>query len=229
MNSRNLFYAITITTSLITNNVYALQLKKTNPDGELEAFISSEEINRIKVKSERIKSVRANAGEIEIIEDSNAGEIYLKPQKFAPINIFITTEDSNTYKLLLLPKKIPAEQIFIENIKSSKVDDGADKYVSNIISMLKKMRASEEIEGFRRSEINQLFELKDLNFHKLHQYESDNLFGEIFEFVNETESLIHLNPDIFEMKNLKALSCDETEVAPNEKTYVYLIRGRSDE
>ena len=102
--------------SLFTQNTYALQESIVGSDSEVECVVSNKELNRIKVTNDRIRAVRVNSGEIEILEDKYLGEVYLKTLIHNPINMFVTTEKGYTYKLNLVPKKHPSEQIILTNI-----------------------------------------------------------------------------------------------------------------
>lgn len=106
---------ISIALILLAPSCYALQEKVVCADSEVEGFISNKELNRIKVSNDRIRAIRANAGELEILEDKHLGDIYVRALTNKAINLFVSTEKGYTYKLNLLPKKASAEQIVLTN------------------------------------------------------------------------------------------------------------------
>jgi hypothetical protein len=213
----------------VSELVYAKQTKEVLPDGEIEAFISEGELSRIKVMDDRIKSVRSSLGELELLEDTKVGDIYIRPARpgKAPINMFVTTEKSHTYKLLLIPKKMPSEQIFI------KCESAPDSYKSEssmkemVVHLMQDMQSGRESRGFTRLESTEILDIEGDQYNKTVIYTSASIIGEVLEFHNKSTEHFRITPEIFTpLKNIEliAISIDKGELAPSEKTQIYLVK-----
>jgi len=219
----------------ITNSAFAAQVKDVVTDGEVEAFIASDELSRIKVISDRIRSVKANHGEVELLEDTALGEVYIRPKMHVPVNMFITTERDYTYKLLLLPKKIPSEQIFIRNKQIEESEQNkvkSENFKEEVISLIKAMSNSEDLVGFAREEVDKTKEAEKLQKEKENSIEASQkltyrgarLYGEVLEIKNASSEEFTLSPEIFNTEGLIALSIEKSELMPEEATKVYMVR-----
>ena len=210
--------------------VYAAQIKEVKRDGEINAFIAQDEINRISVVDDKIKRVMALGGELEVIEDKDQGDVYIlnAADKSSPKSIFIITEKGMTYKATLVPKKMPAEQIFIKNIdqNTNTHDQHSANLQDRIVSVVKSLRA-----GASEAEAKEVEELKEyggLFFMQSQEIEASGLIGKKLVFENTSSETVHLNYEQFSSRGLIAVSIDELEVLPAEHTFVYLIEGGKD-
>jgi hypothetical protein len=164
---------------LIAIKAQAAQVLEVLPDGEVEAFISASELSRVKVNNDRIRAIRSNDGELEIVEDNALGEVYILPNVQKPINIFIATEKNNTYKLLLVPQKTPSEQIFL-NPKTPKKKAEDDKQ-SRLLKLMKIMLNEIESPEFKKLIIEEQRYLLEFEPVLILQYQSNELLGEVYE------------------------------------------------
>lgn len=195
------------------------------PDGEIQAFIARDELSRIKVLNDRIKSVRNNDGEVEVVEDVNLGEIYIRPNGNNPLNMFVTTERNNTYKLLLLPKKAPSEQIFIKSLEEILNSDGSeagsngnkikDSFKEHIIALLRAMSEEKEIAGFKKVKTQKIVELSGQELKATLIYAGAHLKGQVFEVENNFQL------EEYGMEGIVASSISE-EISTG-KTKLYLV------
>ena len=204
-------------------NAFAMQIKESGGDGVISASVSGIDLNRIRVISDRISSVRHNDGEIEVLEDASKGEIYLRTKISDPISVFITTERDHTYQMLLVPKKIPSEQIFIKNEEAilegiSAEVSGADSYKESIADLIWAMRSSQEIEGYTRIKKKSQKGKKEL----LIAYEGDHYIGEVYRYKHGGFRKQNTK-DLF--KGYLAISTDKAELAKDEEAIIYIVRG----
>jgi hypothetical protein len=157
----------------------AAQVLDVLPDGEIEAFISSSELSRVKINNDRIRAIRANDGELEIVEDNALGEVYILPNVQKPINIFIATEKNHTYKLLLIPQKTPSEQIFINpKLAKKKVEDVLQ---AKLVTLMKVMLNELESSEFQKLVIDEQRYLLEFNPVQLLEYQGSGLLGQVYE------------------------------------------------
>ncbi|MDF3047696.1 MAG: TraK protein [Candidatus Midichloriaceae bacterium] len=216
--------------ALMPPSVYAVQVKEIAADGEIEAFISMDELTRIKVFEDRIRSVKSNQGDVELFDDKELGEVYIRPshRSNTPINIFVTTEKNYTYKLLLIPKKIPSEQLFLKNIEEDKkVVEKAEFYKQAAIGLIKSMRAKK---GHFMRDTEEITEFEGNKFTIKAMYKSHSLLGKVLEFDNTDSQHVRLNPQMFitdRDQQVIAVSIDSLDVSPDTKTYIYIVeRGQ---
>jgi len=206
---------------------FAAQVKEVREDGEISAFIAQDELSRIKVIGEKIKRIVAIEGDLEILDDKQMGDIYIKTTSSnkQPKSIFIITEKGMTYKATLLPKKMPAEQIFIKNIENSNEPDEAKKtsLADGVINIVKSLRDGSS--GPEAREVEELKEYGGLFFTATREIKEGGLVGKVLEFENTSNKKVHLRSEQFKSDGLIAVSIDEAEVLPNERTFVYLVEG----
>ncbi|MBS0637000.1 MAG: type-F conjugative transfer system secretin TraK [Verrucomicrobia bacterium] len=181
--------------ALISSNALAVQIKETFPDEEIEAFIAADELSRIKVINNRIKSVRSNEGDVEVVEDAALGEIYIRPTKGGrnPVNIFVTTERNNTYKLLLVPHKTPSEQIFIKSVEESLMPSSKKKGVihesfkERIIGLVRAMQMGKESPGFKKVKNLKTETIAEDEYKVIESYTSARIKAHVLEVDSDFE------------------------------------------
>jgi hypothetical protein len=186
---------ISLLLGLIASNALAVQIKETFPDGEIEAFIAADELSRIKVVNNRIKSVRSNEGDVEVVEDASLGEIYIRPTKGGrnPVNIFVTTERNNTYKLLLVPHKTPSEQIFIKSVEevfmasSKKKGVIHESFKERIIGLIWAMQMGKEAPGFKKVKNSKTETLAEDEYKVIDSYASARIKAHVLEVDSDFE------------------------------------------
>lgn len=212
---------------LCVGDVYGAQIINAANDSELSGVIAKEEISRIKVISDRIKSVKNVEGEVEVLEDTDLGEIYIRPlkSKGEPINLFITTERNDTYKLLLLPKSQPSAQIFIRNEEaisaSSKQMGQGDSYKDKVINLIKKMRVGEGGEVVKRAKG---FTKEKYNLKLLKGYSEQGLVGEVYEVSHKEPEPQFIDYEVLGEVGVIAISAEDEELLPNITGYLYVVR-----
>lgn len=92
----------------------AYNAKYTVDNGQVKAAISIQDLTRIFIRNDRIARVFGLSDEFSIQNESNKGQIFIKPKKKSkPIFISIFTEKGKTVDLFLLPKDIPSTAIGI--------------------------------------------------------------------------------------------------------------------
>jgi len=211
---------------------YATQVKQIEDGEEFSAEISKSEINRIKVASDRIRSVQNNEGELTISRDDKLGEIYIRTTSFAenkPINLFIVTEQNFTYKALLYPKSIPSEQIIIKNdnvVANTDLEVAKttkNSYQTQIIALLKAMRLKTKIDGYAIKQERRYLDLGDIGMRRVATYKGQNFIGETFLLKNSTGRLITLNEKIFFKNGVRAIKIQKSELLPGEATEIFIV------
>lgn len=216
----------------ISEKVFAAQTRSVEDGSEFTAEISKLDTNRIKVVGDRVRSVKSNAGELEIAVEEKLGEIYVRPTVAAenkPLNLFIITEQNFTYKALLYPKSIPSEQIIIRNddvVANSDIEivkTSKNSYEQQILSLLKAMRTKTKLEGYQVRGESKYIDLGDLGMKKITTYKGQNFIGEIFVLKNSTNQLVNLEEKTFFKNGVRAVKIEKSVLMPDETTEIFIV------
>jgi conjugal transfer pilus assembly protein TraK len=220
----------TITIFLKTNLALSSQIKIAEDGADISAEISKYDINRINLISDRVKSVKSNANELEVSYETKSGDIYVRPlMPEKPVNLFIITEQNFTYKLLLLPKSVPSEQIFIKNdsvITTSDKDLAKitkSPYEQQIITLIKAMRERKKLENYQIKTDKKYIDLGDIEMRRNTIYKGQNWLGEIFTLKNSTNRLLNLKEQIFFKGGVRAIKIENPELLEGQETEIYII------
>lgn len=212
-------------------SVSSLQIKEVYDGAEIHAKISADDINRLRVIDDKIRSVRGNAGELELTKDPELGEVYLRVTKKnykRPINLFVTTEKNSTYKLLLSPARIPSEQIFLRNLSTTSEPEKnkiATFYKQDVIRLYKAM--------YNKQKTYQNYEVKgltgeyilteSLKVRNLRRYQGDDYRGDIVEIENISDEDQFFTEMVFKGRGVSAVKIDNLLLEPGEKTLGYVV------
>lgn len=222
-------WVMLFTVICFVNNVQAKQNKVVYDGSELAVSISIDQLTRIKIAEDRISSVKLNQGELELLEDTKLGDVYIKPtsSRMSQISVFITTEKGRTYKLLLIPKKIPAEQIFLND--QEEPDRSFEKYKNafkhNVVKLIKYMR-SLEASNAPKVDAEQGTTLGDRDFVRTRSIKKLGFVGDVLEYTNKSDEYLALDALTLlnhNKENWVALSLEKSELTPQETTLLYVV------
>ncbi len=233
MPNKFLIFSLTAIIFLAISNLSnAAQVRQMDDSDEQSAEISKQDINRIKLSGDRIKSTKFDLAELKVSQDDSLGEIYiqlLRPQQTKPINIFITSEQSFTYKLILYPKAIPAEQIIIKNDSVVSNSDSEiskttkNSYQQQIIALLKAMRNKTKLESYQIINSKKSIDLGDIEMKRLSTYKGQNFIGESFVLTNDSNKIINLEEKMFFKSGVRAIKIEKPNLLPDETTEIFIV------
>jgi conjugal transfer pilus assembly protein TraK len=227
---------MTIILSLL-NIASASQIKEASGDDEIHGTISLNELNRIKLIGDEIATIKKKEGGFTILPSNEVGEVYLRVTDSNILNFFIESKKGYTYNLLLRAKEIPSEQIFIKNPEISLVANSTrvklSPYKQEIVKFYKELKNAtikhsildffnKKYEFAGNNELN-----SKIKINLIHQNQGNIYEGEIYELSNISKENISLKEDIFKKKRVRALSFEKLEIAPGEKTKLYVILERT--
>jgi len=216
----------------ISDVLNAAQIRQMEGDDEQSADISKQDINRIKLSGDRIRSTKFDLAELKVSQDDALGEIYiqlLRPGQTKPLNIFITSEQNFTYKLILYPKGIPAEQILIKNDSAVVSSDSEiskttkNSYQQQIIALLKAMRNKSKLESYQISNSKKSIDLGDIEMKRITTYKGQNFIGESFILVNDSNKILNLEEKMFFKSGTRAIKIEKPNLLPNEVTEIFIV------
>lgn len=227
----NILFPVLLT--LLPVTVSAAQNKTAEDGDEITADISRSDINRIKLIGDRIRSVKANNGELELSQDDKLGEIYVRPTNLAekkPINLFVMTEQNFTYKLLLFPKSIPSEQILIHNelvVNNTDLDVSKNTrsgYQQQIIALMKAMHHHKKINGYEIKVAKKKIDLgNNLEIKRISTYRNANFFGEIYLVKNDGDQIVNLEENVFYRNGVRAVKIENPNLLPGDVTEILIV------
>ena len=216
----------------VSNVSNAAQVRQMEDNDEQSADISKQDINRIKLVGDRIRSTKFDLAELKVSQDDALGEIYiqlLRPGQTKPLNIFITSEQNFTYKLILYPKAIPAEQILIKNDSAVVSSDSEvskttkNSYQQQIIALLKAMRNKSKLESYQISNSKKSIDLGDIEMKRLSTYKGQNFIGESFILINDSNKILNLEEKMFFKNGTRAIKIEKPILLPNEATEIFIV------
>ena len=216
----------------ICNSAYALQLKEAMDGSEIHANISAADLNRIRLKNDRIISAKVNLGDVNIDYEKTTGDIYVrlaKPRYKTTVNLFLISERGFTYKLLLTSKFIPSAQIILHNteivapITKAKKSDG---FKQQIVRLYKAMSTDQNLDGYKIEYQNKKkFLHKSLRAKLVTTYSSAEFTGYVYEVKNRKKAELFLKEQQFFTPGVLAIKLDSFLLEKGEGTKIFIIKG----
>jgi len=177
-----------IISMLLTVHANALQTLAVQDGSEVSASISKTQLTRIKIIEDKISSLRMTQGVLEIIEDVEKGEVYIRPNLIGDksIGIFISSEKGHTYKLSLHPKEMGADQIFLNSKSRPVVEKKANSKVSirQLINSLTK-----EFNKIDKTDLEsaQIISIEEREYSLMQEITENNLRAKLLVTANTNE------------------------------------------
>lgn len=207
---------------------FAIQTVTLTEGASPAVEISNKDLNLIKFPFSGTK-VYTNSESVDIkIHGSDVFVNVLGDVVIDPINLFLATP-YGTFSMLLIPKFIPSETIIVQVEKQS-IEEASEwerghDYITGIKEFIKAMYKGVPPSGVRVSKADTfarkwkevLLELKSV-------FLGASLKGEIYDVVNVSGSPIRIAEREFYEEGVLAVSIDKHELAPSEKTNIYIVK-----
>ena len=213
--------------SLVGVSAHGLQIKQIIQDERVSATISSQDLNRIEVKGDRITQVFGSSGTFIVDHDRESGHLYIKPtlaNAMRPISISITTEKGLVQDLHLFPKAVPSETIFL---KVKEKERGNHKnFKEEVIDLMQKVVRGDLPSHYEASfDSNPLYLWKDIKTEIIQSYRGSKYQAEVISFTNDTKSSVILHETQFLCKEhpTLAVGIKQSFLEPGETSYIYRI------
>lgn len=210
-------------------NAWALQKKRILEGGTIEAEISQNELNRVYVVSDRIKSIKSASSNFILESDEENGQVFIMPNPgiHERISLFITTELGKTIPLSLNPSNLAAQTLELavgseggENNLNSPIS-----YEAEMFQLVKAMKKREKPLGYSIEEVEKDWaEEKGLERKEILFY-SGKYSGKIFYVRNNTVTLVTLEEKDYTEPAVKAIGFSKKHLIPNETAEVYVVCG----
>lgn len=199
-------------------------------DGQaIDALISSENLNRIYLKDDRIASIKALEGQFQSQHDAQTGELYLKPSltyQDKPINLFLTSEQGFSYSLTLKSGSKTPQTIMLDNLQAYSMDEKINAQ-NEIHALLNQMYLGQGNDEFVRQVINIEGKLtirdKVAILHQANFWGQDYV-GEVLMITNDSDEAVILHEADIADNNTVALVLLSHELEPEQYTVAYRVK-----
>lgn len=220
---------------IMSFNASALQIKSVIDNETISAKISSQDVTRIFVQGDRIKSLKGIKGAYTRENDEKNGEVYIQPApayQGSAFTVMIETEKGRHFTLILNPVSVPSETLMLVpkgvGREEARHFERASSYELTLTHLMQEMVSHQVPEGYAVQQIDKkkCFHLGNIATFKLKTiYQGFNLRGEVFELTNTKSYAITLDESSFYKVGVRAISLSSTKVAPYGNAYIYRIMG----
>ena len=210
----------------------------TNADKSIaQVVVSNRDVNALIVDGRRIQNfIPSNDNAFEIQKDVVQGSIYFKvnPEySNTSTSAFVTDEEGARYKLVLQPRSVTSEEvILVPSEQQNNKKRSAQSYQHQIKELMYVMADNADsnsnnlaVDGIVKSTINAEIPLwKEVSFNLLNRFDSDGMYGELYQLKNVTNKSLNLLEQEFYRKGVVAVSVENLSLQPNKTTFVYVVR-----
>lgn len=228
---RNLF--VIVLSIVFSVSAFALQIKGVVDNETVSAKISSMDITRILVQSDRIKSFKGISGAYTRENDKNNGEVYIQPTvsyQNTPFTVLVETEQGRHLTLLLNPMPVPGGTLLlvpkgVGRQQAARFEQASD-YELTVSHLIRAMAADSMPEGYAIKEIDnkKVYAIGNIAILRLKTvYQGLNFQGEIYELTNTQSVPITLDERTFFKPGTRAVSLENITVAPHGKIKVMRV------
>lgn len=220
---------------LWASSANAAQLLEVRDGAVVTARISGSEPNRLVIRDGRIHRVWGAEGRVVLKPDSDSGQVYLQPAegwRTRPLSLFVKDAEGGVYTLVLTPTDMPSETVTLIRPERARVVDRrkavawetGQPYEGTLLELVSNMARNEVPEGYTQAEIGREIKLwQEARLVLVSRYTGGRLEGEVYELTNVDENKVRLEEQEFYRDGVLAVSVERHELAPGERTRIYLV------
>lgn len=204
--------------------------------------IPAREMTRIAIEQGRLQSMRYVTEELEVQQDKENGQVYVKPRTSEKqISVFVISSSGATHELILQPvETMPLESIVIKDPVAKRIAKGReasaqdrasplDQAVKRLMLVMARKETDAPDAAFEKLEVPMTL-WHGVSFVLTGRYSSYGMVGEVYRLSNVSQSVIRLAEQELFKAGVKAVAIDQLMLKPGEATDVYVIRvSRGDE
>lgn len=218
-----------------THSAVAGQLLEVRDGAVVTARISGNEPNRLVIRDGRIHRVWGAEGRVVLKPDNDSGQVYLRPADgwtTRPFSLFVKDEEGGVYTLVLTPTDMPSETVTLIRPQRTKLVDRRKAvawetehpYERTLLELVRHMARGELPEGYTKTEVEREIRLwQEARLVLVSRYTGGRLAGEVYELVNVDDEKMRLEEREFYRNGVLAVSVERHELAPGERTRIYLV------
>jgi conjugal transfer pilus assembly protein TraK len=218
---------------ILVSQAFATQIKGVIDNETVSAKISSQDVTRIFVQGDRIKSLKGVHGAYTRENDENNGEVYLQPTaayQGLAFTILIETEQGRHFTLLLMPVAVPGGTLMLVpkgvGRQQAAHFERASDYQLTLSHLVRSMMTDKVPAGYSINEVNskKIYAIGKLATLRLKTiYQGLNFQGQIYELENKQSYPITLDEREFFKIGALAISLESPTVAPHAKIKVLRV------
>ncbi|PJG65519.1 type-F conjugative transfer system secretin TraK [Acinetobacter seifertii] len=229
--------ALLISSILLTTTSFAAQHITKADQETVQVTVSNTEPNVLVVDGRRIVNlVPSDVTALDTLPDKEQGTLYFKVSQFfqnTPVTLFVTDDEGTRYKLVLQPRSVGAEEIVLVPPKpGTGTSKRSQSYLQQIKELMYVMGDDAEnpqetlaVDGISRSFVKAEIPLwKESKFVLLRRYDTDGMYGEMYQLTNLTNKTMNLLEQEFYRKGVSAVSIQNLSLSPGRSTFVYVVR-----
>lgn len=199
------------------------------PDERVDAIISLNQLNRIKVLDDRITQVFGDENTFTLETDTETGQIFIKPKDEKLLFLTIVTENGESIDLALNPTEMDARTLLLQLQTREPLQNTARNKTASlknqVVSLINAMSAGVEIEGFSRLKAVKEEQLAPFELELKSIYQGEGLVGEIWVIKNTSHQIQHLTEKQFAKDPLVIGIALKTQVLePNASTQLFKVK-----
>lgn len=221
---------------MTVSSLYAAQILDGHQTERLNASISGNHYNRLRIEGDSIQQVFGN-GDLSIEQDEMNGQIFLKPVMVSssqPFYLSVITEKGSTYDFKFVashsePQVLLIKQRHTHNLGvRTKQKSSQDDYTISLKKALSVLIQGQTIEGFLK--VNREKPLRKFEGWEIDSFSitvGKSLQTEVYRLKNSTVHSQEVNQSTFPLEGVKAMVVDKEVVKPDGYVTVYLIAQKS--
>lgn len=219
-----------LSSALVAQSAFALQILDAVEGKTLYAKISAKEPSRVSLEGGKLRKLMFDATELQVEPDISTGQAFIRPLVFdKPINIFAIAESGATYTLLLQSVDIPAENVILRDLnrKAANVPpvERQGDYEKTIRSMIVGMASGQTPEGIEFEAAQQEYALwEGSRLILTGRYTGRSVIGERFKLINTGTEVMRLAEQELYRKGVAAVAIEHLNLNPAQATDVYVVR-----
>ena len=210
----------------------AAQVLVGKSDDTLTASVSRTEPTLIRIEGHRVRRIFGAEGEFSITADKDAGTAFIKPSTDKPtLSLFVSDESGRTWKLLLSVTEGPSDSITIKgrstgsNAQPQGKDATRNQHIKRILLAL---QSDSDMEMDSRAS-NEIVPLWAEVLFVLTKVIDGQLKGEKYQLTNTSASPMVIDERELYRRQVVAISIVKPQLAPGERTDVFVISENPDD
>lgn len=225
-----MFKKIIFAAAIISSSCFASNDVFINDNDNQAITLSSNNINRLFIKSDKITDVRFPKNSMQQNDRDPDGSIYVTNVIDKPFTLFVTSEKGHHFSLTVTGEKGLGRTIdFIPKTASKEVAakwETKSPYETTLTSLMSLVIKGEIPDGYGLEKLSfskRIKFSKSIKLKPVVRLRGDHLLAEVFDVENSSNKTIRLNDRWFAKKNL-ASSLSSKILKPKSKVRLFVIK-----
>jgi len=217
----------------VSASAAALQVIDVADGHTVTAKVSARELTRVSMAGDgRIARVWGLGEQMSVEPDKDGGQVFIRPVAGAaagPFSFFVRDDAGATYTVVAVPVDMPSDAIVLKAAGSARNERGAEhSFVGTLRALVRAMALGQEPYGYTATTMGREVALWAEARVVLERRYAGELAGEVYRLTNTSSEPMRVDErELGQLAaDVQAIAIARHELAPNESTAVYLVRGR---